>query len=343
MTTQGIDTATSQAKLDFAFARSQGYESCYVKLGGDNVPRYIAPHYVAQVNKARAAGFRLGHYWVPSAAKDAAGAADFFCSSLHGWTSADFVVLDNESLDGARRYDDAGAAAWVNRVKARLGIGGKQVKVYLGLADARSNSWPQTLATGCDFIIAAYSYKPFTYDLRGHIPEARNNGHQYSSSVKIGGITTDVNAWKDGAFDYAPSGPIVPAPAGSTPAGASSGRRYTTTEQDGIPGSIYWTMIQSEGNARGWYTPRPDGIPGPNTYRTEARLKAAILNEYARNHGLSRTSTEEDGIPGKIYYTLAQKAGKEFEYAGKVDGITGPQTEKSLFKRTAYWLNRYGR
>ncbi|HEY8838188.1 MAG TPA: GH25 family lysozyme [Dehalococcoidia bacterium] len=202
MIDKGIDVGSSQAGLNFALAYAQGSRSCYVKLGGDNVPRYVAPHYTAEVNAARAAGLRVGHYWVPDSLQDPTGAADYFVDHLHGWTTRDFVVLDNESLDGKRRYSDAQAAVWMNRVKARLHISGLQVKLYLGLADARSFSWPAALATGCDFIIAAYGYAPFAYDLRGKIPAARNHGHQYTSSGSIGGVTIDVDAWQPGAFAY---------------------------------------------------------------------------------------------------------------------------------------------
>lgn len=215
MSILGIDVATPQRNLDFGLAFRAGYRVCYVKLGGDNIPRYVAPYYAAEVDKARAVGFRVGHYWVPNLAKDAAGAADYFCSNLRGWNKAsDFVVLDNESLDGARLYGDDGAAAFVTRVKERLGIGGRQVKVYLGLADARSYSWAKTLATGCDFIISAYSYAPFMYSLLGKIPADRNGGHQYSSSGNIGGVEIDLNSFRDWAFDYgtvvAGDGKIIP-------------------------------------------------------------------------------------------------------------------------------------
>lgn len=204
----GIDVGTSQRALDFGLARRLGYESCYVKLGGDNVGRYVAPYYAVEVDRARAAGMRVGHYWVPSSVRDPVSAADFFVNNLRRRTPADFYVLDNESLDGARLYSDSQAAQWVNRVKARLGIGGRQVKVYLGLADARAHSWPALLATGCDFIIAAYSYKPFTYPL-ATIPASRNSGHQYSSSGNIGGVVIDLNSWKPNAFDYGGAAPAV--------------------------------------------------------------------------------------------------------------------------------------
>lgn len=197
----GIDVGTSQRNLIFTTARSLGYTSCYVKLGGDNIPRYVAPYYVALVDRARNVGMRVGHYWVPNTLKDPVGAADFFVNNLRGWTDLDFAVLDNESLDGARLYTDQQAAHWVNRVRYRLGIPARQVKVYLGLADARAHQWPALMATGCDFIIAAYSYAPFTFTLPT-IPLSRIKGHQFSSSGNIGGVIIDLNSWKPDAFTY---------------------------------------------------------------------------------------------------------------------------------------------
>lgn len=202
-----IDTASSQRNLDFPTARRE-FTDVYVKLGGDNVPRYVAPYYIAQVDKARAAGFEhVGHYWVPSATQDPAGAADYFVANLRGWNKAtDFIVLDNESLDGASRYSDASAAAWIERVKSRLGITGKQVMTYSGLADARGTNWPAVLATGSNFIIAAYSYGPFAWADFPTIPRARIVGHQTGGRA-IGGVVTDTNVFTDDAFNYGqPSG-----------------------------------------------------------------------------------------------------------------------------------------
>lgn len=230
---RGIDVGTSQRNLIFTTARSLGYTSCYTKLGGDNVGRYVAPYYRALTDRGRAVGMRMGHYWVPNANYDPVGAADYFVNNLRGWTSLDFAVLDNESLDGARLYSDAQAAAWVNRVRSRLNIHPRQVKVYLGLSDARSHSWPALLATGCDFIIAAYSYAPFTFATPATIPASRIKGHQYSSSGNIGGVIVDLNDWKADAFTYsgATAGlPTTPVP--DEPAPARRKKSMTTG---------YWT------------------------------------------------------------------------------------------------------
>jgi len=122
---------------------------------------------------------------------------------------------------------------------------------------------------------------------------------------------------------------------------ALAGRAHTATESDGIPGPVYWSMIQSELAVRGWYSGPVDGVPGTATHHGHARLQAAILNE---NRGdLARTSTEEDGAAGPVFWTLAQTQGRGYGYGGPVDGVPGDNTERALFKLTAAWLNRHGR
>ena len=205
-----IDTGTSQANLDFALAYSQGFRACYVKMGGDNVDTYVAPWYASQVDRARAAGFIVGHYWVPDANPADADLidtptqqADYMIDRLHDWRPGDFIVLDNEALDGAWLFTDAQAAEFEARVKARLGIPGRQVKTYLGLNDARTRSWPALLATGTQFIIAAYSYPPMELPDIPTIPRARIDGHQYGGRL-IGAVVTDTNLFVDDAFNYGP-------------------------------------------------------------------------------------------------------------------------------------------
>jgi hypothetical protein len=122
---------------------------------------------------------------------------------------------------------------------------------------------------------------------------------------------------------------------------ASAAGRYTATELDGEPGPIYWEKVQSEGTARGIYDGDVDGIPGPKTHLAHAKLQAAILNE--RRGAEPRTSTEEDGIPGPLFWTIAQIVGGAYGYDGIVDGIPGPKTIHALYKITAEWLNRNGR
>lgn len=211
---KGIDTARSQwePRLNLNLPWADGHRVNYVKMGGDNNPRYIGYYYHGLVDNSRAIGYRIGHYWVPDARKDPAGAANFYVDNLRNWTPQDFAVLDNESFRGndpdgpggplqdSLRYSDQQVAAWVHTVKTRLGIPGNQVLVYSGLADARGSDWTRTLATGANFIIAAYSYGPFEFSLP-NIPADRVVGHQ-TGGIIYGGVPTDVNSFKDHAFNY---------------------------------------------------------------------------------------------------------------------------------------------
>lgn len=213
-----IDINTSQRDLDLATPLAQGYDRVYIKMGGDNVdPTYEAPHYDRQVDECRALGYKnIGHYWVPNADPSDADdidtpeqQADFMIDNLRNWNpKTDFIILDNESLDGAIRFNDSQAAAFVRRVKTRLNIpdgamigGVSQIIVYSGLSDARGTQWPEVLSTGTNFIIAAYSYPPFGWDDFASIPANRIVGHQTGGKV-FDGIATDVNVFKDDAFDY---------------------------------------------------------------------------------------------------------------------------------------------
>jgi murein DD-endopeptidase MepM/ murein hydrolase activator NlpD len=218
-----IDTATPQRYLNFAMPIAEGYTHIYVKNGGDNVdPTYESPYYDEQIDKARYMGYKkIGHYWVPNADPSDADdidtpvqQADYMIANLRNWNKAtDFIVLDNESLDGALRFNDAQTAEFIERVKSRLEIPGIQVMTYSGLNDARTTQWPLTLAAGTNFIIAAYSYPPFGWPEFSSIPAHRIVGHQTGGRIFAAvpgapeaptknGVPTDINTFKDYAFDF---------------------------------------------------------------------------------------------------------------------------------------------
>jgi hypothetical protein len=207
-----IDTASSQWNLDFAVAYAEGFRAVYVKMGGDNVDTYVAPWYTRQIDRARAAGFAdVGHYWVPDANPNDPDTvdtptqqADWMIDRLHDWRPSDFIVLDNESLDGAFRFSDVQAAEFIERVKSRLKIPGCQVLTYTGWYDGAGIAWQATLATGTNFIVADYragSQPPMGFPDIPSIPRERIVGHQYGGRA-IGGVITDTNVFVDTAFDY---------------------------------------------------------------------------------------------------------------------------------------------
>lgn len=199
-----IDTATPQRNLNWGTAFAEGWTRVYVKMGGWNVsPIYVAPYYVQQIDSAWAVGMKhIGHYWVPNGRQDPVYQANWMCDRLHRWDPARcFIVLDNETLDDGLKFTDAQAAAFIQRVTERLGIRGSQVLTYSGLNDARTTQWPQTLATGTNFIIAAYSYPPMQLPAIPTVPVNRIVGHQYGGKA-IGGVITDTNLFTDNAFDF---------------------------------------------------------------------------------------------------------------------------------------------
>lgn len=322
MTLLGLDTASPQAGIDYTLARSKGYiASPYVKVGGDNVPRYIAPHYTEQVDAARRAGYAgVGHYWVPSSAKDATDAADYMVDHLRDFDRQhDFIVLDNEDLDGASRYGDLAAATFLSRVGQKLNIGGPQLKAYLGLAVARSNTWNNLVATGCDFIIAAYGYQPFGYDLAGKLPVNRNGGHQFSSSSFIGSVKVDVDAWQEWAFAYPIVEPaILPAiapqvipPSPIVPAGiVHSGATWNFW----LPSSDLQLRIQRDLSRRSRYSGKLDGAWGT--------LSIEGIQTTIRNVGYTGAI---DGVPGPETCHFVQLYAQKFgSYGGPIDGLLGP-------------------
>lgn len=201
MTITGPDVSTYQSGINYALAAQQGHAVTYIKLGGDNIPRYVSGSYAGLVDKARAAGLRVGHYWV-TGGHDPEVAAAFFLANLHNAQPGDFFVLDNEPLDDGNAYDDDEAARWVRTVQGGVSGAPNRLFHYSSQSQTNSHGWPETLATGCSFIIANYNDSPFRLTVTT-IPAERIMGHQYTSSGSAGGLSPiDMNAFKDNAFDY---------------------------------------------------------------------------------------------------------------------------------------------
>ena len=125
---------------------------------------------------------------------------------------------------------------------------------------------------------------------------------------------------------------------GGTPPGGGDGGGLpqTTTEQDGIPGVIYYKRIQTVGQRDFGYTGPIDGVTGPQTEKVRVRITARELN----NRGTPRTSAQEDGLPGEIYWRRVQTVGRGFGYTGPIDGLPGPNTYTAEHKIAAYAVNR---
>lgn len=198
----GPDLSSNQPWFDFGLAYRQGHRAVYVKLGGDNIPRYVSSSYAGRVDQARAAGFIVGHYWV-TGGHDPVQAAQFFVRNLRNPGPTDFFVLDNEKLDNGNMYTDAEAAAWIQTVQALVGGDRKRVFMYASASPLGAQSWPATRATGAQALVAWYGKAPLSFAGIGSWPESQIGGHQYTSSGNAGGVSpVDMNVWKDGALTF---------------------------------------------------------------------------------------------------------------------------------------------
>jgi GH25 family lysozyme M1 (1,4-beta-N-acetylmuramidase) len=188
--TELVDVATGQAGISMPAVRATGIEAVIVKAGGYNItPLYVSPHYAEQVDQARAAGLKVGHYFVVGHG-DPTAEADFFTSHLHGFDPAhDVLVLDDERLDGnADFWTDGNAATFLRRVIAKTGVTADRVWLYLGAYNGRANVWPTVTALGIRWWVAQYGTDDGT---RQAAPSVHWDVHQYTSQGRIAGYTVD--------------------------------------------------------------------------------------------------------------------------------------------------------
>jgi hypothetical protein len=207
-----VDLSSNNPVFSFPLANSQGCRSGYIKLGGDNIARYVSGSYAARVDAAHAAGWPVGSYWL-TGRHDPDQAALFFDQHLRNFGGPDYIVLDNETLDDGNTYTDAEAAEWVRAVHTHVNVAPERVVHYGSKSFMESHSWPQLLATGCSFIIADYNGTPFVNHVPSTIPADRIIGHQYADNGSIGGAhPVDLNAFTE-AFIAA----VTPAGGGASP------------------------------------------------------------------------------------------------------------------------------
>lgn len=199
--TLGIDVATPQRAIDFDAVVAEQIKFAIVKAGGLNVePQYVAPAYAAEVDAARTAGLRIGHYYVPGKNQTPKEQARFFVDHLHNFdVHADILALDNELLDdNGVQWGDLSASEFLAEVIRLTGIPASRVWHYANASAYRAGgSWPKLDALGIRYWWAAYGDGPtefrpdHTPDLRGSIP--RWDVHQFTSSTTIDGIRVDAN------------------------------------------------------------------------------------------------------------------------------------------------------
>lgn len=347
----GIDTATSQASLNFPGASASGFQWAIVKAGGSNVaPTYVAPHYQDQVDAARNAKMIVGHYWVCGLASPASDAA-YFLAHLYDFRSGDLLALDNEGVDSHIVWTDAQVATFMNAVKSAVGYAPFHYTTRSILA---SQTWTATQATGSKLWIADPDHAPGSPQYPNYPDWAI---HQYGQS-SLGGIATDVNIAKLSAFaglatppfgeTLPPSGNVPPA---SPPSSISiaNGQIIQKVAQlggysgpvDGALGTNSWIGMQKELTTLGYYTGPIDGTPGTNTYKG-MQLLAADYGYQGPIDGAPGTNTyaglqaflnvQAGGVPpiGSGDGQTLQRIAKAGGYVGVIDGAPGSNTWKGV-------------
>ncbi|NBE83239.1 M23 family metallopeptidase [Micromonospora rubida] len=99
---------------------------------------------------------------------------------------------------------------------------------------------------------------------------------------------------------------------GQNPGG---GLPKTTTEQDGIPGTIFYKRMQNWLRITSGYTGPIDGAPGANTY--------AALQRALRGYGYTGPI---DGAMGPNSWMAVQRLASGYGYTGPIDGAMGPNS-----------------
>lgn len=95
----------------------------------------------------------------------------------------------------------------------------------------------------------------------------------------------------------------------------TGGLPKTTTEQDGIPGTIFYKRMQNWLRITNGYTGPIDGVPGTNTY--------AALQRAMRGYGYTGPI---DGVPGVNTWKAVQRLAAGYGYTGPIDGVMGPNS-----------------
>lgn len=102
-----------------------------------------------------------------------------------------------------------------------------------------------------------------------------------------------------------------------------NGGMYTATETDGVPGQVFYTLVQRW--AQDWgYTGPLDGVPGKATW--------AAVQRALKDYGYTGPA---DGVMGSRSYAAWQNWARQGGYSGPVDGALG----KASYRAIARTLN----
>lgn len=239
----GIDIGTGQQGINFSTASTQGIQFVVVKAGGSNVlPLYYSPYYHTEVDKAKAAGMAIGHYW-HTGKGDATAQADYFTSILYQFDpNSQILALDNETQDSnGETWTDAKIATWINRVVANTGIDRKRIWLYMGAAAIRAQSTlAQTIATGCRLWVSVWGSDNgvrIEPDLGGKFPGW--HVQQYWSKSTVGGVNPvdkNYSPYTVGdLFDVATPPPPPPPPSVDVGWGDDPAEFYDGTTSGTVP------------------------------------------------------------------------------------------------------------
>lgn len=319
-TLEGIDVGTSQADLDFAAAKRAGVAFAIVKAGGSQIASspYVSPYYTRQVDSARSAGMKVGHYWLTGDYQTPTAAADYFVDHLHGYVAGDVLAVDDEVLDTSKvLWDDAKVATFLNRVKSRVPTA--VLWFYTGADNLRTKGpWTSTIATGAKLWVASYGVNDGTYHGAPDIGSAYPSYavHQYTSTAALYGVAKlDRDRAFVSAFTRSSSSPSptpTPSPSPTLP--------KTTTQSDGVPGTVFWQRAQHWLAIEDGYTGPIDGKPAVNTYQ-------ALQRDLTAHWGYRGPV---DGVPGTATYQAWQRQAAHYGYTGPIDGDPGPATYRAL-------------
>jgi hypothetical protein len=196
----GIDIASTQRDIDLVKAKAEGAQFAIIKMGGLNItPQYVAPYYANQVDRARAAGLKVGHYYVIGLGQTPEEQARFFVANLHDFRpSEDILALDNERLDdNGTLWGDAECIRFHREVYRLTGVGvGWARWNYAGGWDYRAlKPWTELEASDTVIWWAAYGANDGTRDHEPLIEDAVRevHVHQFSSVVDLAGYKLDGN------------------------------------------------------------------------------------------------------------------------------------------------------
>lgn len=98
----------------------------------------------------------------------------------------------------------------------------------------------------------------------------------------------------------------------------ADGGMYTATETDGVPGPVFYSLVQRW--AQDWgYTGPLDGKPGPATW---AAVQRALVDYGYRG--------PIDGAPGRQTFAAWQRWARQGGYTGPDDGALGKQSYRAI-------------